>query len=187
MAIRAVCLVRTRELGVSTLDLSSHTGQGCRYKRQEERPWGLLPASGRSDFLVSTLNLQVMPLRSRWRVPSAMPGTHQALRRCHFPLSALYTMSPRPWGGGILQLPPAALDPGCRRARCQPRSGVGSLKRRGFSLHWPSAIHTAGSPPGTAVSPGRWGAAPALPQPAFGLCLLLRLLPPPFWQEQLCG
>ena len=186
MAIRAVCLVRTRELGISTLDLSSHTGQGCRYKRQEERAWGLLPASGRSDFLVSTLNLQVMPLRSRWRVPSAMPGTHQALRRCHLPFCSLHH-EPQALGRRDPTAPTCSSGSWLQKSQVSAPIRVGSLKKHGFSLHWPSAIHTAGSPPGRALSPGRWGAAPALPQPAFGLCLLLRLLPPPFWQEQLCG
>ena len=31
---------------------------------------------------------------------SAMPGTHQALRRRHFPLSAVYTTSPGPGEAG---------------------------------------------------------------------------------------
>lgn len=116
----------------------------------------------------SPLNLQVMPLRSTRGVPSAMPGTHQALRRCHFPLCAVYTTSPRPGEAGSysshLQLWILVLE----------ELGVGSLKRCGFSLHWPRAIHTAGSP--------HWagsrevGAAPALPHPDTGLCLLLRLL-----------
>ena len=144
--------------------------------KDRRRAWGLLPASGRSDFLVST------------QPASHAAKVHKGSAQCHAwntpgtqemslpPLCSLHR-EPQARGGGILQLSSAALDPGFGRARCQPQSGVGSLKRCGFSLHWPRAIHTAGSPP-WAGSPGS-GAAPALPHPDTGLCLLLRLLPAP--------
>lgn len=122
----------------------------------------------------SPLNLQAMPLRSTRRVPSAMPGTHQALRRCHLPLCAVYTASPGPGEAGSyschLQLWILVLEePGV-----SPDQGMG-LSRGVVSAFTGPGPYTLLALP-TGLVPREVGSAPALPSPDIGLCLLLRLL-----------
>ena len=125
----------------------------------------------------SPLNLQVMPLRSTGGVPSAMPGTHQALRRCHFPLCAVYTESPRPGEAGSysshLRLWILVLEePGV-----SPDQGWGLSRGVVSAFTGPGPYTLLALPLG--LIPRAVGAAPALPHSDTGLCLLLKLLPAP--------
>lgn len=92
-----------------------------------------------------------MSLRSTWRVPVPCLGHTRHSGDVTSP-SLQSTPRAQALGRRDHTAPTCSSGSWLQKARCQPRSEVGSLKRHGFSLHWPSAIHTAGFPPGRALS-----------------------------------